>query len=152
MNERRFIEELNSAVKSHHMSAEKKHNLIIVTTHEGFPVISVRADIDFGINTSYIAWDELPSSVRTSITSLVLRYFDTPFDIRIAEESFKFKLSEPFNSESCFLNLETYNDTWLFSTDSDSPRYRTKFKSSEIEAFPDAVKDVIAICKQIPTE
>ena len=86
------------------------------------------------------------------ISRLIYEYGMTPLDERVEEKEYLIELINDvvkYNSNGSYLNLRVEQDQYLFSSANYNSKYKTRFTTKEIDSFPDDVKGILPLCKQI---
>ena len=86
------------------------------------------------------------------ISKLIYEYGMTPLEEREEEKKYCIELINDvlkYNSVGSHLNLKVGKGEYILSTSDENPEYKTAFTAEEIDNFPDDVKEILPLCKQI---
>ena len=144
MKTKDFIEEVRDL--GLFVEENKNQNMIwIKNTYEGNHVGEVK--------TNKIGCRIFDESKRFPGTSkLIYEYGMTPLEEREEEKKYHIKMLNDvvsFNLVGKYLNQSMKSKRYMFSSKDSKRFYNTEFTQKEIDNFPDDVKEVLPLCKQI---
>ena len=124
----------------------KNQNMIwIKTPYEGNHVGEVK--------TNKIGCRIFDESKRfPGISKLIYEYGMTPLEDREEEKRYQINIINDLvknSSALSYLNLKVEKERYMFSSSDETPEYKTQFTQKEINNFPDEVREILPLCKQI---
>ena len=86
------------------------------------------------------------------ISKLIYEYGMTPLEDREEEKRYQINIINDLvknSSALSYLNLKVEKERYMFSSSDETPEYKTQFTQKEINNFPDEVREILPLCKQI---
>ena len=86
------------------------------------------------------------------ISKLIYEYGMTPLEEREEEKKYQINIVNDLVKKSSalsYLNLKVEKERYMFSSSDETPEYKTQFTQKEINNFPDEVREILPLCKQI---
>ena len=145
MKTKEFIER----VESNLFTVRESHDGTIIFIHPSRSDFNILAWVNKYENESHI-YSVLPKGLAESL----LAYTMTPIEEREEEKKYHVKVNNPILKEGLnefelyFINYRTPDDYFL-SDELEDNEYKTQFTQKEIDNFPDEVKEILPLCKQI---
>lgn len=115
-------------------------------------VCSVSKTFRFVLDTDWTAFEGMGESDREDLYKIAVEYASTPLEERVEEKKYQINIINDvvkYNSAGSYLNLKVEQERYIFSSSNETPEYKTQFTQKEINNFPDAVKEILPLCKQI---
>lgn len=145
MKTKEFIEKVK---ESGFVATTDKYGAIRISRQDGTWLSSV--DIEKQFDVSFFEHKH----ITPKIFSLITEYAKTPLEEREEEKKCYVKVNNPIlkegldETESYFINYRAPDDYFL-SDEFEDDEYKTQFTQKEIYNFPDEVKEILPLCKQI---
>lgn len=126
--------------------------LIGFPNKNGEALISVNEDLAYHFTTDYKAFKQLHLRDKKQLANIVWEYASTPLGEREEEKKYHINIINDlvkYSSALNYLNLKVEKERYMFSSSGETPEYKTQFTQKEINNFPDEVREILPLCKQI---
>lgn len=106
----------------------------------------------FVLDTDWTEFEEAGEATREDLYKLAVEYANTPIEEREEEKKYRIELINDVvkcNSRGSYLNLVVDTGQHMMSASKETSELKTQFTQKEIDNFPDEVKEILPLCKQV---